>query len=251
MATDPNDPEELAKSYYQQAGFDPNASDLASSVANIQKYGTDGPNGGEQANIMARASNTPNQDEHAPAAATPTQAWTANPQTAGLSSDLYTELQSRIAGANTPVDPNDPIIKAQSDAYNAQQTRASRSYLSNIAEKAGPLANIAGEQRMASEKLGQNQSDFLAQLMSTEQGARRDAASQALGLEGSQLTSDQNRDLQGQLGFGQLALNDKLGSGQLALGNRTLDTNSDEFLRQLAQRQWEDQDSSDLNWAQL
>lgn len=196
-----------------------------------------------------RASNTPNQDEHAPD--TPTQAWTANAQTQGRSDDLYSQLKMRIDRANGPVDPNDPIIKGQSDAFNAQQTRASRDYLSNIAEKSGSLANIRGEQRMASEKLGQNTSSFLAQLLAREQGARRDEASQALGLEGSQLTADQNRDLSGQLGFGDLALRDKLGSGQLALGNRGLDVNNDQFLRQLAQRQWEDQDSSDYNWAQL
>lgn len=48
--------------YYKEAGYTPNDSDLQSSVDNELKYGT-GQYGGERANIMARATNTPGQDD--------------------------------------------------------------------------------------------------------------------------------------------------------------------------------------------
>lgn len=200
-----------------------------------------------------RANNIPNQDEHAAAAmpATPAQAWNASAQTQGRSNALYDELQKRITGANAPVDPNNPIIKGQVDTFRADQTRASRDYLSNIAERSGPLANIRGEQRMASEKLGQNVSGFQSELLAREQAAQREQASQALGLSSSMLTADQNRELQGALGFGDLNLRGELGRGQLALGNRGLDQNQDQFLRELALRQWDLGNQNDYRWAGL
>lgn len=192
-----------------------------------------------------RASNIPNQDEHAPdVAKTPAQAWNASAQTTGRSDDLYDQLKMRIDRANGPVDPNDPIIKGQADAFRAEQTRGSRDFLSNLAEKAGPYGNLRGEQRMAAEKVGQNSSNFLAELLSREQGARRDEAGQALGLFSGQVTGDQNRELQGALGFGDLNLRGEL-------GRRGLNQNQDQFLRELALRQWQLGDQSDYNWASL
>jgi hypothetical protein len=53
------------------------------------------------------------------------------------------------------VDANDPTLRAQIDPAVAQMTRSSRSYLDNLAEKGGGLANLQGEQRLASERVGQ------------------------------------------------------------------------------------------------
>jgi hypothetical protein len=184
---------------------------------------------------------------------------------------LYSTLNTR-ANQSLQVGADDPIIKGQVDAFRAEQNRAGRNYLSDVAESSGPYANLRGEQRMAAEKIGQGTSGFQAELLARELGARRDEVSQALGQEGSMLSGDQARNLQalqaslGQaigeanvglgsrnldLGFADLALRDKLGTGSLGLQQQGLNQGNDQFLRELGLRQWDLGDQSDYRWASL
>ena len=192
-------------------------------------------------------------------------------QAKGRSDGLYGQLGARgQQGLN--VNPNDPLIKGQVDAFNAAQQRSGRDYLSNAAESQGPLANLRGEQRMAQEKIGQNTGTFQAELMQRELGARRDEIAQALSQQGQMLGGDQQRNLQMQLAQMDQALGEAntqtartgmenqftLGQGQLGLGRESLGLqragmaqNNDQFMRELGLRQWQAGDQSDYNWASL
>ncbi len=188
---------------------------------------------------------------------------------------LYGRLNER-ASQSTAIDANDPIIKGQTDAYRAEQTRAQRDYLSNVAEQAGPLANIQGERRMSAERLGQGVSGFQAELLARELGARREEIAQALQMSGGLLSADQTRNLQAQLGqmdqaikeagvgmqgrsldlqrdlgFADLGLRRDLGFGGLDLQRRGQDLGFDQFLRELALRQWDLGNQDAFRWASL
>ena len=67
---------------------------------------------------------------------------------------------------------DDPIVRAQVDAYRAEQERARRNYLDDLAEKAKGQS-IAGEERMAAERMGQDVGKFAAGVIATEVEARR------------------------------------------------------------------------------
>lgn len=113
---------------------------------------------------------------------------------------LYKHLEDR-AGQALNFDASDPIIKAQTDAFRAQQDRSKRDYLSNVAERGGPDANMRGEQRMAAEKTGQATSGFQAELMGREMGSRRQEIASALQQQGGILNADQQMQLQQELGI--------------------------------------------------
>ena len=184
---------------------------------------------------------------------------------------LYGRLNER-ASQSTAIDANDPIIKGQTDAFRNEQTRAQRDYLSDTAEAAGPLANIQGERRMAAEKVGQGVSGFQAELLGRELSARREEIAQALQMSGGLLSADQTRNLQAQLGqmdqaikeagigmqgrqldlgFADLGVRRDLGFAGLDLTRRGQDLSMDQFLRELALRQWNDADNSRFRWANL
>ncbi len=188
---------------------------------------------------------------------------------------LYSRLNER-ASQSTAIDANDPIIKGQTDAFRNEQTRAQRDYLSDTAEAAGPLANIQGERRMAAEKVGQGVSSFQAELLGRELSARREEIAQALQMSGGLLSADQTRNLQAQLGqmdqaikeagigmqgqslglqrdlgFAGLGLQRELGLGGLSLQARGQDLGFDQFLRELALRQWDLGNQNDFRWASL
>jgi hypothetical protein len=144
--------------------------------------------------------------------------------------ELFNVLQQRATqGLN--VSRTDPAIRAQADAYSAQEERASRNYLADVAEKDGPFANMRGETRMASERMGQRVGAFEAELMGRELQARRDEIAQALQLSASLLSTEQQRELQRQM-----ALLDNAIAQQQA-GNASLGLNQDwmEALMQNAQ----------------
>jgi len=100
-----------------------------------------------------------------------------------------------------PVDPNDPNIRRQADAFAANQERQRRNYVSDIAEKSGPTATgaVRGESRMAMERAGQASGAFEAQVMAREVESRREEVLAALnGLYGTISDEDRNnlqRDL--------------------------------------------------------
>jgi hypothetical protein len=136
---------------------------------------------------------------------------------------LYNLLLGRATQA-LDVDPNDPVIRMQTDAYSADQERARRNYLADLAESSGPTANLRGEQRVTAEQLGQNVGGFEAQLMQRELDSRRAEITDALNSMRGILTSDQQAQLQQQL-----ALIDDA-TRRLQIG-----TQNDQFNAQLAQ----------------
>lgn len=137
-----------------------------------------------------------------------------NPLT-GKSNALLDYLMGRgtgqISDSTLPalqVDPNDPIIKRQVNAYSATQTRAERNYEAALAERAGTNANIGAERRIGAENVGMATSGFEAQLMNQELGARRQEIQQALSGAYGALTAEQSMQLQeelAQLGLSQNA----------------------------------------------
>jgi hypothetical protein len=81
---------------------------------------------------------------------------------------------------NVVPDPNDPALKAQTDAFNANQDRATTHYLQQLAEQGGANANIAAETRSAKESAGQAEGTFGAQTTLNEITARRAEVQQAI-----------------------------------------------------------------------
>jgi hypothetical protein len=139
------------------------------------------------------------------------------------------------------LDRNDPTIRAQVDPMVAQMTRASRNDLADLAEQAGGApVNLRGEQRMAAERLGQQTAAWEGEILGREIGARRDEIAQALQLWGSRLSDEQRMALEREL-------------AQMSASERQADRaqTHDEFLRELALREWEAGNMSDLRWAGL
>jgi hypothetical protein len=99
------------------------------------------------------------------------------------------------------VNRNDPTIRAQADPYAANVERARRDYVADAAEDAGPVANIRGEKRLASERAGQASGLFESQLIGREILARRDEISQALQQWGGMLSQEQQLALQKELSY--------------------------------------------------
>ncbi len=124
----------------------------------------------------------------------------SNPNNANISA-LEAQLMGVAAQDQQPVTPNDPIIKAQTDAYNAQQQQAARQGETAAAERVGGsnTANLGAEARSASEQVGQATSGFEAQAMQRELDARRQQLQQMLSQYGNQLTAEQQMQLQEEL----------------------------------------------------
>ena len=112
--------------------------------------------------------------------------------------ELYNTLMQR-AQQGTNIDRNNPIIRAQADAFSANEERSRRNYLSDLAEKSGPNANLRNEARMSAEKVGQSTGGFEAELMGRELGARRQEISEALNSAQGLLTEEQRLALQNEL----------------------------------------------------
>lgn len=122
------------------------------------------------------------------------------PLPANSANDLYTALMKR-ANQGLTVDPNDPIIKAQTNAYDTTQEQQRRKYMADLAEKGGPNADLGVENRSTSETAGQNDSQFQATLMANELTQRRTEIQNALTEQGSLLSDQQRIQLQQQLGL--------------------------------------------------
>lgn len=124
------------------------------------------------------------------------------PPPSDSSNNLFNLLMGR-AQQSLVVDPNDPVIKAQTDAYAASQQGTERNYLSQLAEKGtmgGPGLNTDAANRSAEETMGQNVGQFQAGLMQTELTARRTDIENALQGASGLLTSEQTLQLQQELG---------------------------------------------------
>jgi hypothetical protein len=165
----------------------------------------------------------------------PSQAYNVGP-TSTTGDALIQQLMAR-AQQPTNASRTDPNVRGQADAYAANVDRSRRGYISDVAERRGPLANIEGERRMASERAGQATGAFEAELMGRETSARRDEIAQALQMWGGLLSGDQRMGLERELA----TLNDR---------SRTADRgqNMEQFLRELALREYDTTNRWDYNW---
>jgi hypothetical protein len=149
----------------------------------------------------------------------------------GDANTLYGTLQAR-AGQTLNVDPNDPVIKAQVDAYRAEQTRAARNLMSEQAERGGTSSNQDANQRSATEKAAQATAGFQGTLMANEVAARRQEIQSALAGEQGILTAQQQMALQQELAN----LDVKLRSYQFGQSQNQQES---QFARTLAERGFE------------
>lgn len=147
---------------------------------------------------------------------------------------LYAQLQEG-ARQSLNIDRNDPIIRQQADAFSANQERARRNYISDTAEAAGPYANIQGEKRMASERYGAETGAFEAKLYGQELMARRAEIADRLKMMAGMLSGEQIQALQRDLAL----MDQQIKEQQVAMGLRGQDLDNDQFLRDLALKEWD------------
>lgn len=161
---------------------------------------------------------------------------------AGKANSLYDLLMSRAQGSEN-VDPNDPIIKAQTDAYRAEGTQARRDFLADQAEAGGPYGNMRSEERRSAEELGKKTGSFQAQAMQQELSARRAKIEHALDTGAQFLTEQQRMALQNELTRLQLAQQESQFGRSLNQQGSQFDRNlawqKDSFGRSLGQRAYE------------
>lgn len=240
LDTNPNTgvtPPDYSQGGYQTAdagGADPWAAppskDISQSEWDQWRKDNPGDEGRWQSAFPSKSGSSANQ--------TPTQAWNAQPN--NPRSDAFFDLLMKRIQQGTAVDRNDPNIRSQVDPLVAQMERQSRNYLDQQAESAGPIANLRGEQRLASERTGQAAGQLEAQVIGREIDARRQEIAQALQLYGSRLSDTERQALERELAY----LSD-------ATQRRGQDIGLDEFLRELALRQWQAQDDSNYRWGSL
>jgi hypothetical protein len=162
--------------------------------------------------------------------------------TPGQGTDLFNALLKR-SQQGLVVDPNDPIIRAQTEANNSQLNRGRTKYLQEQAERGGNNANITNEQRSSAEQVGQAGADFQSKLMGQELSARRQEVQQALeGMRGL-LTDEQQLQLQEELAnLTRAEQRYQFDSGQRQQESqfgRTLNQRESEFGRDIGQRGYE------------
>ena len=110
-------------------------------------------------------------------------------------SSLKEQLYSR-ANQSMDIDPNNPVMKAQMDAFNAQQDRATNQAMSQAAEEAaarglGNSGALENEKRLAQERAGFNSAQFQGQLMQQELTSRREEVQNALEQMGNILSDEE------------------------------------------------------------
>jgi hypothetical protein len=120
---------------------------------------------------------------------------------------LMNQLRQRME-QSLQIDPNDPIIRNQADAYAARAERARRNYLADTAESSSPYSTgkMRNEARMTAESLGQDTAGFEAELRGRELAARRQEIQQALDSMGNLLTESERQALQRELAAADNAL---------------------------------------------
>lgn len=149
--------------------------------------------------------------------------------------ELFNLLMERARGSEN-VDPNDPIIKAQTDAYRSEGVNARRDFLAQQAEAAGPYGNLRSEQRRSAEQLGKSVGGFQGQAMQQELGARRAKIEHALDQGAAFLTDQQRMALQNELTRLQLAQQESQFGRDLGFRNKQLSQQGSQFDRQLNQQ---------------
>lgn len=164
--------------------------------------------------------------------------------------DLYNTLLAR-SNQSLAVNPNDPTIRAQADPYAAATTKSTRNYLADLAEKAGPLANLTGETRLANENAGQAQGQFESQLIGNELTARRTEIQNALTQMGGMLSDQQKNALTAQLAQLDDATKRYGIDKQTGLGYANLAQVGSQFDQSLAERLKEFTGTQQFNYANM
>jgi hypothetical protein len=141
--------------------------------------------------------------------------------------ELFNTLLKR-SGQSLAVDRTDPAVRSQADANAAATDRTTRNYLADLAEKAGPYANLRGETRLAQERAGQQEGSFEASLVGNEINARRAEIQNALSQMGSMLTTQQTLALQEELA----RLSDATNRYGIDTSNATSNSQFEQTLRQ-------------------
>ncbi len=233
--------QEIRDLYQRKLGRAPDARELESELENETKYGL----GQLETNLTERASSNGGGGQQVQYA-TPTQAWNAQPAQSGQSDQLYSLLMER-AQQGTAVSRDNPNVRNQVDPVVAQQERANRNTLDDIAEKAGPLANLTGERRMMGERTGQFAGALESEVIGREIAAKRDEIAQALSLWGSRLSDEQRMALQRELAY----LEDAARTADRGLQREGLLQGNDQFLRELALRESDQNNAWDYRWQTL
>jgi hypothetical protein len=117
----------------------------------------------------------------------------------GAAGSLYSNELAQLAQNEQPVTADDPIIKAQTDAFRAEQDRSTKSALSAAAEGSGSSANLAPYAASMAEKGGQATSNYQSQLMGQEIQNRRNQIMSLLQTSGNLLSSQDQMALQDEL----------------------------------------------------
>jgi hypothetical protein len=235
--------------YQQTLGRAPDANESTTDAANIDKYGPSY----FMSDFQKRLAPT-GQQQAAPQYQTPAQQWNAQPSaTTGRSDELYKLLMDRVTKGVT-TDRKDPNIRAQIDPVVAQQERASRNYIDDIAERSGPLANIQGERRLAAERGGQAAGALEAEVIGRDIAAQRDEIAQQLAMAGNMISDDKRLELQNALAQLDAQLRrEGYGVQREGLANQRygMDQSNDQFLRELALREYDTTNKWDYAWSGL
>lgn len=179
-----------------------------------------------------------------PQYATPTQQWNAQPAAQSpQSSELFKLLMER-AQQPTTVDRNSATIRQQVDPVVAQQERASRNYIDDIAERSGPLANIQGERRLVAERSGQAAGALESEVIGRERDRVLQERMDSLGLAGQFMTAQERNALEREIAY----LMDASRSADRDLSRQGLLTSNDQFLRELALREYDLNNTWDYRW---
>ncbi len=196
----------LANGYQNTGGSGTWAQRMASANGGVGDYRTGGTP--IQGGTMPGAGGAPAQPVFGDGFGIMNSGGTNTPTTPGVTGDpnqtqsksdaLYADLLAR-SQQGLDVNANDPALKGQIDANSAATDRASRNYLADLAEKAGPLANLQGEQRLTAEQAGQSEGGFAASLVGNEIAARRQDIQNALTQQGAMLSDQQKNQLTQQL----------------------------------------------------
>lgn len=142
---------------------------------------------------------------------------------------------SKLVDQSQNVGPDNPVVRAQTDAFRAEKEREKRNFISDTAERYGPLANIRGEERMASDRTGNAVASFQADAMVKELTAIRSQIMAALNGQQGFVSTDRQQYLNEQLAM----IDQQLRSLGLSQDwQRTLMGN-DLSLRELGLQEWD------------
>lgn len=203
-----------------------------------------------------------------PANATPTQQWNAQPAqmspaapapgTPASTETSLLDLVQQRAQAPAFVSREDPNVRAQSDAYSANQQRAARNSIADIAESQGPLANITAETRLANERAGQASGSFEAEVLARAQQQKAQEIQQYLSIWGGLIDSDKRAALERELATMQNSTQQQALGNQLSIAqmsnqtqNTSLNNQMDQFLKELALREANQNNTWEYQWSTL